>query len=92
MNCSTSLLYSNGSTFLSFAANNSSDQTKDQDLLSHLLRSLAGLAGIVNEKNLTGLLPGSQDLQNAGTSDGNPAKVSNLVLQNAEFFPVPVHF
>ncbi|XP_027164714.1 squamosa promoter-binding-like protein 1 [Coffea eugenioides] len=63
-------------------SNNSSDQTKDQDLLSHLLRSLAGLAGIVNEKNLTGLLPGSQDLQNAGTSDGNPAKdTSRNMLQ-----------
>lgn len=55
-------------------SNNNSDQTKDQDLLSHLLRSLGSLAGVVNERNLTGLSPGSQDLQNAGTSDVTPVK------------------
>ncbi|CAL5338028.1 unnamed protein product [Camellia sinensis] len=58
---------------------NSADQTKDQDLLSHLLRNLANLAGSINGNNISGLLPGSQNLQNAGTSLGTPEKVSNLI-------------
>ncbi|KAL3508225.1 hypothetical protein ACH5RR_033607 [Cinchona calisaya] len=64
-------------------SNTSTDQTKDQDLLSHLLRSLAGLAGIVNERNLTGLLPESQDLQNAGTSDVIRAKDPSRTIQQS---------
>lgn len=58
---------------------NSSDQTKDQDLLSHLLRNLANLAGSTNSINIAGLLSGSQDMQTAGTSLGNPEKVSDLI-------------
>lgn len=58
---------------------NSSDQTKDQDLLSHLLRNLASLAGSSNRINIAGLLPGSEDLQTAGTSLGTPEKVSDLI-------------
>lgn len=74
---------------LTLAANNNSDQTKDQDLLSHLLRSLSSLAGMVNERSLTGLSPGSQDLQNAGTSDVTPVKVLNLIEKFHEYL---LHF
>ncbi|KAG8370591.1 hypothetical protein BUALT_Bualt14G0133000 [Buddleja alternifolia] len=53
---------------LSNIHSNSSDQTKDQDLLSHLLKNLGNLAGTTNERNTPGLLPVSQDLQDLGTS------------------------
>ncbi|KAJ8528912.1 hypothetical protein K7X08_030652 [Anisodus acutangulus] len=46
---------------------NNSDQTKDQDLLSHLLRNLASAT---NEKNVPGLSSASPDLQNTGISGG----------------------
>ncbi|CAI9119054.1 OLC1v1020717C1 [Oldenlandia corymbosa var. corymbosa] len=60
---------------------NESDQAKDQDLLSHLLRSLAGLADILNERNLTSLLSASQDLRNAGPSVMiNPGKSPTAAL------------
>lgn len=36
---------------------------KDQDLLSHLLKNLASVAGTINEGNLSGLLNGSSKLQ-----------------------------
>ncbi|KAL2229637.1 UNVERIFIED_CONTAM: Squamosa promoter-binding-like protein 1 [Sesamum indicum] len=49
-----------------FLANNS-DQTKDQDLLSHLLRNLAP-TGLTNEGNPARPLPVSEDLQNVETS------------------------
>ncbi|MCD7462848.1 hypothetical protein HAX54_049464 [Datura stramonium] len=49
---------------------NSSDQTKDQDLLSHLLRNLASLASATNEKNLPQLSSASPDVRNMGTSGG----------------------
>ncbi|KAG8372814.1 hypothetical protein BUALT_Bualt12G0106200 [Buddleja alternifolia] len=48
--------------------NSASDQMKDQDLLSHLLRNLANIAGTTNERNPGGMLPVSQDLQNVLTS------------------------
>ncbi|MCD7450350.1 hypothetical protein HAX54_005552 [Datura stramonium] len=47
---------------------NSSDQTKDQDLLTHLLRNLASLAGATSERNASGVLPAPSDLPNTGTS------------------------
>ncbi|XP_071692076.1 squamosa promoter-binding-like protein 1 isoform X2 [Rutidosis leptorrhynchoides] len=50
---------------------NTTEQCKDQDLLSHLVRNLASLAGNGNEKNLFG---GTQCLQDAGTSFANPEK------------------
>ncbi|XP_059632030.1 squamosa promoter-binding-like protein 1 isoform X2 [Cornus florida] len=59
---------------LSNMHSNSLDQAKDQDLLSHLLRNLASLAGTINGRNIPGLLPSSQDLQNAGTSVVIPEK------------------
>ncbi|XP_016439329.2 squamosa promoter-binding-like protein 1 [Nicotiana tabacum] len=49
---------------------NSSDQTKDQDLLSHLMRNLASLAGATNERNTPGLLSAPPEQWNAGTSMG----------------------
>lgn len=53
---------------------NSSDQTKDQDLLSHLLKNLASLASTTNERNHTDLLPVTQELQNVGSSLGAAQK------------------
>ncbi|XP_042050669.1 squamosa promoter-binding-like protein 1 [Salvia splendens] len=53
---------------------NSSDHTKDQDLLSHLLKNLASVASPTNERNHTELLPISQDTQNVGTSSGAAQK------------------
>ncbi|KAK3025322.1 hypothetical protein RJ639_043831 [Escallonia herrerae] len=58
---------------LSNVHSNSSDHTKDQDLLSHLLRNLSSLAGI-SDRNLSGLLSGPQELQNGGTSTGSQEK------------------
>ncbi|PWA89002.1 SBP-like protein [Artemisia annua] len=55
---------------LSSAQSNGSEPNKDQDLLAHLLRNLASLAGTVTEKNSSG----SQSLQDAGTSVATPEK------------------
>ncbi|XP_016512846.1 squamosa promoter-binding-like protein 12 [Nicotiana tabacum] len=55
---------------------NSSDQTKDQDLLSHLLRNLASLVGATNERNTWGLLSAPPEQRNAGTSMGAPKEES----------------
>ncbi|XP_059289449.1 squamosa promoter-binding-like protein 1 [Lycium ferocissimum] len=55
---------------------NNSDQTKDQELLSHLLRNLASLPTATNEKNVPGLSSSSPDLRKAGTSGGNCIKDS----------------
>ena len=49
-------------------AANTSDQTKDQDLLSHLLKSLANLSGTVDDRNISALLQASQGLPNTGSS------------------------
>lgn len=57
---------------LSNVQSNTSEQSKDQDLLSHLLKNLASLAGTANDKNSSGLLSGSQCLQDAGTSFATP--------------------
>lgn len=51
-------------------AANTSDQMKDQDLLSHLLKNLASVAGTINQQNLSGLLNGSLKLQDAVASRG----------------------
>lgn len=53
---------------LSSLHSNSSDQAKDQDFLSHLLRNLAILTGTFDGRNLSSLLQGSQDSQKIGTS------------------------
>ncbi|CAH9114911.1 unnamed protein product [Cuscuta epithymum] len=65
-------------------AANSSDQTKDQDILSHLLRNLSRVNGSNDERNLPGtLLPVSQNLQNPGTSTGSPEKDSHQLVWNS---------
>ncbi|KAG6667860.1 squamosa promoter-binding-like protein 1 [Carya illinoinensis] len=69
---------------LSNIHSNSSDQTKDQDLLSHLLRNLASLAGTVDGRNISALLEGSQGLLNAGTSTGSSQKVPDVTPNGSE--------
>nr|AVV48329.1 squamosa promoter binding-like protein [Litchi chinensis] len=64
---------------LSNMHSNSSDQTKDQDLLSHLFKNLASLVGTNNMRNISGLLQGSQGLLNTGISAGNVEKVPDVV-------------
>ncbi|KAE8724212.1 Squamosa promoter-binding protein, putative isoform 2 [Hibiscus syriacus] len=61
---------------------NNSDQSKNQDLLSHLLRSLANAACSTNRRNLSGLLQGSQGVANA--SVGNLEKVTDVVSGGTE--------
>lgn len=58
---------------------NISDQTKDQDLLSHLLRNLASLASATSEKNVPGLSSASPDLRHTRASGGICIKVRNLI-------------
>ncbi|KAF7837651.1 squamosa promoter-binding-like protein 1 [Senna tora] len=70
---------------LSNMHSNGSDLTRDQDILSHLLRNLASLAGTINERNIASLLEGSQGLVNAGTS-GAAQKVPNLNSDGPESF------
>ncbi|KAK1380414.1 squamosa promoter-binding-like protein 1 [Heracleum sosnowskyi] len=53
---------------LSNVHSNSSDHTKDNDLLSHLLSNLASRAGTINQSNFHGQSSESQDLQDAGAS------------------------
>lgn len=47
---------------------NNSDEKNDQDLVTHLLKNLASLAGNINESNLSGLITASQNITNASTS------------------------
>ncbi|XWS53451.1 hypothetical protein CRYUN_Cryun10bG0002500 [Craigia yunnanensis] len=68
---SSSYLLTSLLRILSNMYSNNSDQTKDQDLLSHLLRSLASLAGSTNGRNISGLLQGSQGVLNAGLLQGS---------------------
>ncbi|KAG4387997.1 hypothetical protein GLYMA_09G082000v4 [Glycine max] len=53
---------------LSNMHSNGSDNMRNQDVLSHLLRNLASLAGTINGRNIVSLLEGSQGLVKAGTS------------------------
>ncbi|KAK9991981.1 hypothetical protein SO802_026966 [Lithocarpus litseifolius] len=69
---------------LSNLHSNGSDQNKDQDLLSHLLKNLASLAGTVDGRNISALLEGSQGLLNAGTSNGAPQKVTDVTPNGSE--------
>ncbi|XP_021290234.1 squamosa promoter-binding-like protein 1 [Herrania umbratica] len=69
---------------LSNMHSNSSDQTKDRDLLSHLLRSLASLGGSIDGRNISGLLQGSQGVLNAARSVGNLEKVTDVVSNGSE--------
>ncbi|CAN1353170.1 Squamosa promoter-binding-like protein 12 [Linum perenne] len=49
-----------------------SEKSTDQDLLSHLLRSLAGQAIDNGGRNIAGLLQGPKELINNGSLSGNP--------------------
>ncbi|XP_047169773.1 squamosa promoter-binding-like protein 1 isoform X2 [Vigna umbellata] len=49
---------------------NGSDQTRNQDILSHLLRNLESLAAPNNDRTLASLLENSKGLLNAGTPGG----------------------
>ncbi|XWS08429.1 hypothetical protein CRYUN_Cryun40dG0001800 [Craigia yunnanensis] len=69
---------------LSNMHSNNSDQSKDQELLSHLLRSLASLAGSANGRNISGLIQGSQGVVNDGRSLGNLEKVTDVVSNGTE--------
>lgn len=70
-------------------SNNKSDQTKDQDLLSHLLRSLASYGGTNGSRNISGLLQESQ-LLNDGTSVGNTEVISALLPNGSQAPPRPI--
>ncbi|XVF28123.1 hypothetical protein REPUB_Repub15cG0001900 [Reevesia pubescens] len=76
---SSSFLLTSLLRILSNKHSQNSDQPKDQDLLSHLLRSLASIAGSNNGRNISGLLEGSQGVTNAGRSLGNLEKVADVV-------------
>ncbi|XP_021606651.1 squamosa promoter-binding-like protein 1 isoform X3 [Manihot esculenta] len=69
---------------LSNLPTNSSNQTKDQDLLSHLLRNLANIAGTTSGRSISGLLQESQGLINAGTTVGTLEKVPNMIRNGFE--------
>ncbi|KAJ9181746.1 hypothetical protein P3X46_005806 [Hevea brasiliensis] len=69
---------------LSNLHSNSSDQTKDQDLLSHLLRNLANIAGTTSGRSISGLLQESQGRVNAGTTFGALEKVPDMITNGSE--------
>lgn len=62
---------------LSNMHSNKSNQPSDQDLLSHILRSLASHGGLHGDKNISGLLQESQNLLNSGNSEMVSALLSN---------------
>ncbi|KAG2697794.1 hypothetical protein I3760_07G122500 [Carya illinoinensis] len=63
---------------LSNMHSNRSDQATDQDLLSHILRSLASQTGEQGGKNISGILKEAPNSLNAGNSLGNSELVSTL--------------
>ncbi|KAK9281033.1 hypothetical protein L1049_003925 [Liquidambar formosana] len=75
---------------LSNMHSNKTDQAKDQDLLSHLLRSLASHAGAHGGSNISGLLQESHDFPNDGTSAGNSEVVSALLSSGPHGPPRPI--
>ncbi|XP_077240490.1 squamosa promoter-binding-like protein 12 [Tasmannia lanceolata] len=67
---------------LSNLQSNQSDQPKDQDLLSHLLRNLASIASTFDGRNLSGLLQGSQDLRKISASVGTSSELIPSLVSN----------
>uniref|UniRef100_A0A1D1XPS6 Squamosa promoter-binding-like protein 12 n=1 Tax=Anthurium amnicola TaxID=1678845 RepID=A0A1D1XPS6_9ARAE len=70
-----------------------SGQLKDQDLLSHLLKNLAILAGSFDARNLHGILQTSQDLQRVGTGAATSSEAARAIGSNgalAQESSVPV--
>lgn len=61
---------------LSNMHSNGADPSKDQDLLSHILRSLSNQSGFHQGGNITGLMQESRDSLNGGSSQGNPKTIS----------------
>ncbi|KAF8392681.1 hypothetical protein HHK36_023030 [Tetracentron sinense] len=62
---------------------NSSNQPKDEDLISHLLRNLASLASTIDGRNLSGLQE-SKDKLNVGTSAGISEMIPSLLSNGPE--------
>nr|AGI62059.1 SQUAMOSA promoter-binding-like 11 [Erycina pusilla] len=62
-----------------------SEQSKDQDFLSNLLRNIASLSGSSDGQNSPALLQASQDLQKTGTSAGTLGKAAGALISG----PVP---
>ncbi|GMP87342.1 hypothetical protein CsSME_00039755 [Camellia sinensis var. sinensis] len=71
---------------LSNMHSNKSNQPSDQDLLSHILRSLASHGGLHGDKNISGLLQESQNLLNSGNSE----MVSALLSNSSQGAPRPI--
>ncbi|KAG9459930.1 hypothetical protein H6P81_004438 [Aristolochia fimbriata] len=67
---------------LSSLHSNSSDQAKDQDILSHLLRNLASVAGTLDDRNLSSLLPAAQDMQKIVDSTVTASEGVTTLLAN----------
>jgi len=74
---------------LSNMHSNRSNQASDQDLLSHLLRSLASHGDHANN-DISGLLHESQNLLNSGTSRGNKEMVSALLSSSPQGPSTPI--
>ncbi|MED6146245.1 Cysteine desulfurase mitochondrial [Stylosanthes scabra] len=64
-----------------------SDQTTDQDLLTHLLRSLASQGGDQGGKNLSNLLAQPENLLKEGSSSGKSENVSTLLSNGSQGSP-----
>ncbi|XP_015891807.3 squamosa promoter-binding-like protein 1 [Ziziphus jujuba] len=74
---------------LSNMHSNRSDHNTDQDLLSHLLRSLANQTSEHGGKSVAGLLQGRQNLLTDGTSVGHSEAV-NYLTNGPQGHPRPV--
>ncbi|OMO82251.1 Transcription factor, SBP-box [Corchorus olitorius] len=76
---------------LSNMHSNRSDQTTDQDVLSHLLRSLANHAGEQGGRNISGLLPEPQDSEAVSAlfsnGQGPPRPIKQQITRPASEIP-----
>ncbi|PON43215.1 SBP-box transcription factor [Parasponia andersonii] len=75
---------------LSNMHSNKSDQTTDQDLLSHLLKSLASQTSDHGGKSVAALLQEPQKLLNDGMSVGNSEAVSTFPSNGSQGPPRPI--
>lgn len=74
--------------FPSIIAANRSDHNTDQDVLSHLLRSLANQTSEHGAKNVAGLLQDPQNLLNDGASVGH-SEVATFLSNGPQGLPRP---
>jgi len=65
-------------------AANQSKQATDQDLLTHILRSIASSTSGHGERNISGLLQESQAILNGGTSLANSELVHPMSSKGVE--------